>query len=146
MVNKFNRVWSNQTNLGKIFGLSAVAIGKILIEHGLKDHKSGQATLEAIEGGYAKSTPLKSGTPFFMWNLNKVKNLIGKKHAPLSQVEYWVNEVKKVILESERLLEEGRDKLACILMDHAYEEVPQKIRAEVRRKIEIMEVRNLQSN
>jgi hypothetical protein len=44
MTKKFNQVWINQTDLGKKFGLSAVNIGKILIEHQLKDPKSGGAT------------------------------------------------------------------------------------------------------
>ena len=36
---KFNQIWSNQTNLGKKFRLSAIAIGKLLIDNGLKDKK-----------------------------------------------------------------------------------------------------------
>jgi hypothetical protein len=64
MTKKFNQVWISQTDLGKKFGLSTVNIGEILIEHQLKGPKSGGATQKAIEGGYAKSTPLKSGTPF----------------------------------------------------------------------------------
>lgn len=35
MIKKFNQVWANQTNLGKKFGLSAVDVGKILIEYEL---------------------------------------------------------------------------------------------------------------
>jgi len=136
MTKKFSQVWVNQTELGKKFGLSAVAIGKILIEHELKDSKNGQATQKAIEGGYAKSTPLKNGTPFFMWHLQKTKDLVSKKHVLLSEVDYWANEVKKNLSDAERLFEEGQDKLACMIADHAYEEVPQKIRVEVRAKIE----------
>jgi hypothetical protein len=133
---KFNQVWINQTDLGKKFELSAVNIGKILIEHQLKDSKSGGATQKAIEEGYAKSTPLKNGTSFFMWHFQKTKDLICKKHVPLSEIDYWVNEVKKKISEAKRLFEEGQDKLASLIMDHAYEEVPQKIRAEVKAKVE----------
>ena len=29
---KFNQMWSNQTNLGKKFGLSAIAVSKLLIQ------------------------------------------------------------------------------------------------------------------
>lgn len=135
MTKKFNQVWVNQTELGKKFGLSAIAIGKILVEHELKA-KNGQATQKAIEGGYAKSTPLKNGTPFFMWHLQRTKDLVSKKHVLLSKVDYWVNEVKKILSEAERLFEEGQDKLACMITDHVYEEVPQKIRVEVKAKIE----------
>lgn len=117
---KFNQIWVNQTGLGKKFGLSAVQVGQILVEHELKDPKSGQATQKAVKGGYAKSTPLKNGVLFFMWNLQKTKDLISKKHTLLSEVGYWVNEVKKSLLEA----------------DHIYEEVPQKIRTEVKMKVE----------
>jgi hypothetical protein len=44
---KFNQIWSNQTNLGKRFGLSAIAVGKILVKEGLKDQKTKSATEKA---------------------------------------------------------------------------------------------------
>ena len=136
MTKKFSQVWVNQTELGKKFGLSAMDIGKILIEQELKDPKSGRATQKAIESGYAKSTPLKNGTPFFMWHLQRTKDLISKKHVLLSEVDYWVNEVKKSLLEASCLLKEGQDKMAYLIADHVYEEVPQKVRAEVKTKVE----------
>jgi len=40
---KFTQIWSNQTDLGKKFGISAVAVGKILIQHELKDPQTKQA-------------------------------------------------------------------------------------------------------
>ena len=92
---KFNQIWSNQTNLGKKFRLSAIAIGKLLIDNGLKDQKTKMATTKAIDEGYAKDTPLKDGTPYFMWNIEKVRPLIEKDHKPLSKVDYWVNEVQR---------------------------------------------------
>ena len=63
---KFDQIWSNQTDLGKRFGLSAIAVGKLLVEEGLKDQKTKLATEKALNEGYAKSTPLKDGTPYFM--------------------------------------------------------------------------------
>ena len=133
---KFDHVWISQTNLGKQFGLSAIEVGKILIEHQLKDPKNGWATQHAIDNGYAKSTPLKNGTPFFMWHLKKTKSLLIKKHSPLSKVDYWVNEAKKIFGESECLMKEGRDKLARITADLAYEEVPRELLDEVKAKVE----------
>lgn len=61
---KFSDIWINQTNLGKQFNLSAVAIGKKLKEMGLRE-ASGAPSTKALEEGYCKSTPLKDGTPFF---------------------------------------------------------------------------------
>lgn len=133
---KFNQIWSNQTNLGKKFGLSAIAIGKLLIDNGLKDQKTKMATTKAIDEGYAKDTPLKDGTPYFMWNIEKVRPLIEKDHKPLSKVDYWVNEVRETVREAERLDREGQDKLAYIIYDSAYDDVPKEIREEVRSIIE----------
>ncbi len=45
---KFNQIWSNQTNLGKRFGLSAIAVGILFVEEGLKDQKTKSATEKAI--------------------------------------------------------------------------------------------------
>lgn len=133
---KFAQMWSNQTNLGKKFGLSAIAIGKLLVEEGLKDSKTKLATEKAINEGYAKSTPLKDGTPYFMWNIEKVRPLIEKDHKPLNKVEYWVNEVREVVKEAEKLAAEGQDKIAYMMYDSAYDDVPQNIREEVRAIIE----------
>jgi ribonuclease HI len=73
----FRESWANQTELGKQMGLSAVAVGRKLKELGLRDAQ-GAATDAALRDGYCKSTPLKNGTPFFMWNVRKVTALLGK--------------------------------------------------------------------
>jgi hypothetical protein len=72
---KFADVWANQTNLGKQFGLSAIAMGKKLKELGLRS-EDGNPTAQAICQGYCTSTPLKEGTPFFMWNRQQVEELM----------------------------------------------------------------------
>lgn len=73
---KFSDIWVNQTTLGKQFGISALAMGKKLKELGLRSNETGTPTQEAIENGFCKSTPLKDGTPFFMWNKAKVAELM----------------------------------------------------------------------
>ncbi len=72
---KFSDIWVNQTTLGKQFGLSAVAIGKKLKELGLRS-EDGKPTEQALSEEFCKSTPLKDGTPFFMWNKQKVAGLM----------------------------------------------------------------------
>lgn len=140
MPKKFNQIWVNQTKLAKEFELSAINIGKILIEHELKDPKNGQATSKAIQEGYAKSTPLKNGSSFFMWHHQKTKNLISKKHEPLNIIDFWVNEVKDCLLEIENLMKEGQDKMASLISDHIYEEVPKNLREKVKAKIEALTI------
>ena len=73
---KFDQVWKSQTDLGKKSGASAVAVGKILIENGLKDPVTKQATQKALDEGYAVSTPMRNGKPHYMWNAQKVKPMI----------------------------------------------------------------------
>lgn len=133
--NKFKNTWVNQTELGKSFGLSAVAVGKILAEAGLRDAGSKKATGKALEEGFATATPLKDGTPFFLWNKHKVKEVIAKDHKPLSKVDYWVNEVRKTFKEAGRLAEEGNDKIAYMMADFAYDEVPKDVLKEVKAKV-----------
>ena len=100
---KFNQMWSNQTNFGKKFGLSAIAVGKLLIEAGLKDPITKQATEKAISEGYAKSTPLKDGTPYFMWSIEEVRPLIAKDHEPISKVDYYVRRVQDALKQGQEL-------------------------------------------
>lgn len=72
---KFCQTWCTQTQLGQKYGLTAIEVGKILISYGLKDPTTGYATQEAIDDGYAKSTPLNDGTPFYMWSRSKLAKL-----------------------------------------------------------------------
>ena len=61
-----------------MFGMTAIEVGRILIAHGLKDEKTKEATKEALSNGYARFTPLKDGTPFFMWDKEKVTEIVVK--------------------------------------------------------------------
>lgn len=69
--NKFKATWKNQKELGIIYGKSAIAVGKALIELGLKDSSTKQPTQQALSEQIAKSTPLKDGTAFFLWHKTK---------------------------------------------------------------------------
>ena len=133
---KFNQMWSNQTNLGKKFGLSAIAVGKLLIEAGLKDPTTKLATEKALKEGYAKSTPLKDDTPYFMWNIEKVRPLIAKDHEQISKVDYWVNEVLAIYKEAQELDDAGNEKIARFMCEEAFEDVPKMILEDVRAKVE----------
>ena len=71
---KFAYVWANKPILGKQFGLSAMAMGKRLKELGLRG-EDGNPTAQALGQGYCTPTPLKDGTPFYMWNRQQVEEL-----------------------------------------------------------------------
>src|SRR5215471_2104633 len=72
---KFTDIWANQTDLGKRLGLSAIAMGKKLKELGLRG-EDGHPTTLALGNGYCTPTPLKDGTPFYMWNRQQVEGLM----------------------------------------------------------------------
>ena len=132
---KFNQLWSNQTELGKKFGISAVAVGKILIQHGLKDLQTKQATEKAVSSGYTKVTPLKDGTPHSMWNIQKIKSLIAQQHSQLDEVDYWVQEVKKILVDAQKESDAGNDKIGYMMADFAFDDVPKHIRQKVKEKL-----------
>ena len=69
--NKFKSTWKNQKEIGSIYGKSAIAVGKALIELGLKNASTKNPTTLALSEGIAKSTPLKDGTPFYLWHKAK---------------------------------------------------------------------------
>lgn len=69
--NKFKATWKNQKEIGLIYGKSAIAVGKALVELGLKDSSTKNPTTTALSEEIAKSTPLKDGTPFYLWHKTK---------------------------------------------------------------------------
>ncbi|MDJ0688607.1 MAG: hypothetical protein QNJ41_08860 [Xenococcaceae cyanobacterium MO_188.B32] len=69
--NKFKATWKNQKEIGLIYGKSAIAVGKALVELGLKDSSTKNPTTLALSEEIAKSTPLKDGTPFYLWHKTK---------------------------------------------------------------------------
>lgn len=131
---EFGNLWKNQTELGKRFGISAIAVGKILIEQGLKDGKV--ATKRALDEGYATYTPLKDGTPFYLWNVEKVCQVIGQGHRHLTETEIWVNKVKATLMAAQEYLDRGEDKIGYMMADCAYDDVPKNIREEVKKIVE----------
>ncbi|HAX77341.1 MAG TPA: hypothetical protein DCY88_16280 [Cyanobacteria bacterium UBA11372] len=120
---KFSDIWVNQTVLGKQFGLSAIAMGKQLKELGLRSKETGTPTQEAIENGFCQSTPLKDGTPFFMWNKAKVAELMqaqGHEKLDAKEIKYreladdWMRVYKRFQeavsgIEDEMCYEEAQD-------------------------------------
>ncbi len=119
---KFTDVWANQTNLGNQFGLTAIAMGKKLKELRLRG-EDGNPTEQALSEGYCTSTPLMDGTPFFMWNRQKIEELMrAHGHQRLDPQEVkareladsWVRVHKQwqeaiYGVEEELLIEEAQD-------------------------------------
>ena len=133
---KFKDVWANQTDIGKLFGLSAIKVGNKLTEHGLKDPDTKKATEKALKEGFVKETPLKDGTYFCMWNKQKIKSLLLSDIKPISNEQIWINEALKRCKEIKRMDDEGEDKLSSLMWESLYDDIPKEYRTKVQEAIE----------
>ncbi len=78
-------------------------------ELGLRGEDGNPTTL-ALGNGYCTPTPLKDGTPFFMWNKQQVEELMQARELAESWVrvhQQWQEAVYGV--QEELLVEEARD-------------------------------------
>ncbi len=120
---KFREIWVNQSRLGEEFNMSAIAIGKKLKALGLRE-ADGTPTLTAQQEGYCTATPLKDGTPFFLWHREKVKaRLQAEGFQALNEQEMRCKELAERLIEAEHLFDEGQDKLAYLMHDSVVEEI-----------------------
>ena len=94
---KFKDEWKTQTQIGELFNLTSIKVGKILIDNNLKNKTTNLASDFAIEHGFAKQCSLKNGKIFFMWNLDKICSLINKTHEKLSKKQLELNKIKNTI-------------------------------------------------
>lgn len=125
---KFKNKWTSQTKLGEPYGLSAVAVGKKLIEAGLKDPETKEPTERALEEGYATQTNLKDGTRFFMWSKKKVGIILGETCKKLDEISLWVSITKKGLKKADEYAINGEDKLARLTEEFLVDEIPKHIR------------------
>lgn len=139
---RFKYVWVNQTNLGREFNMSSIAIGKYLIKEKLKESGTGFATDKAVNEGYATLTPLKDGTKFYMWNKERVSGLLKQEHQPATEVEKCYADVIKTLKEI-RLDDEGRDKEAYMYFDCFWDEIPKDIRPQLKEMLKNSEFKEM---
>ncbi len=120
---RFRDIWVNQTELGRHFGMSAVAIGKKLCEVGLRTEQK-DPTERAKTEGYCRFTPMKDGTPFYLWNKEKVAALLRESGmSQLGQQEVDARSTAQMLIDLDRQAEEtGLDKLLYFAVD----EIPER--------------------
>lgn len=113
--NNWARTWINQTDLGREFGLSSVAIGKRLSELGLKDGR--EATVSALADGFAVAAPLANGIKNFRWNRERCLALLSESglhrldHRAVREAKFDA-EARSIAKEISKLFDDGQDKLA----------------------------------
>ena len=99
--------------------MSAIAVGKKLVEMGLKGADK-QPTERALSEGFCRSTPLKkTGTPFFLWNKNKVAELLrssGLQQLDSAEAEAYET-ARALIAAAKEAAETGMDKLFFFMVD-----------------------------
>lgn len=96
----------------------------------MRDAVTKMPTPEALRDGWAIATPLKDGRQHFMWSRAKVATLLADR-SKLSRVEQVAQDVRRSMREADRLLEQGEDKLASIVLDLAWDDIPASLRDEV---------------
>src|SRR5712692_975952 len=121
---RFRDIWMNQTELGRHFGISAVAVGKKLSEVGLRDLQQKEPTELAKIEGYCRFTPMKDGTPFYLWNKEKVAALFRQAGmSQLSKEEVEARATAEQLIELAKQAEEtGIDKLLYFFVN----DIPQR--------------------
>lgn len=132
---KFTKTWGNLTKIGALFGISSIALGKILVEEGLRDPINKFPTTNALSQGYCISTPLKTGEVFYMWNIKLVSDLLTKKFSKLSAVDVEVNRLTKLYKQAHKELDDGSDKLGYMMLDSLFEDTPPHILTKVKDKM-----------
>ncbi len=139
MASKFRKTWGTQTEIGRHFNLSAIAVGKLLTSSGLRNAETREPTEKALGEGFATSTPLKNGTPFFMWNREKIGMLLRAEGietaTPIEEATARVlSEMRRYL--TMRFENDKMERLAWQASGNVFEdvlgEVDKRIRAEVR--------------
>jgi hypothetical protein len=115
---RFRDVWVNQTELGKHFNMSAIAMGKKLVDLGLRTAAKEPTELATAEG-YCQFTPMKDGTPFYLWNKAKVASLLRSSGVTqLSRAEVQARDTAQALTQAYAQAEAtGIDKLWYFVVD-----------------------------
>jgi hypothetical protein len=136
----FRNIWASQTEIGRKFGVSAVVLGRILLKHGLRDDEHRPTPL-AGDKGFAVFTPLKDGTPHWMWSRERIFDLLQSDGWRLrTPLEFHVD---RIVAEWEHLVRadeeaEARrptdlfDPFRCPLMARLVDTAPKSLRKQVR--------------
>lgn len=118
----FSKRWASLTDIGSGFGLSGIAVGKLLNQAGWRS-EDGQPSERAIRSGLAIATPLANGRAHFMWNRAATRDLLNQRLGKPDPVLARANGLARAILvakrQADRYANEGQDKLGIFCWDGA---------------------------
>jgi hypothetical protein len=117
MKNYDNEPYSSQTVIGASLGLSAIQLGKMLTELGLKS-KFGPTKI-AIDQKYAVIIKNRRYTNI-IWNTKKVKSIISQTYAHLATEEHWIDYITNCIKKTSK----NNDHPCYISLQYFYFDVP----------------------
>lgn len=128
--------WGTQTWIGQRFGLSAVAVGKILTTVGLR--KGSEATAKAVLTGHAKRCYTADQRPYFMWDMDAVGEVVEEAlvHHGGPKIDKFVEQVRMTLNDAEKYRIEGNEYLSEILEGQAYADIPPGLARVVRRRLD----------
>lgn len=125
--NSFRKTWRTLTELGQEFDISALKLGNLLKQHGLRE-KSGEPTQRAKDGGFFEKIVPNEGKPYYLWHRDQtVEFLISQgveKNGVSTREATKTTEARKLArewIEAQRLDDEG-SKLGYMM---AYELEPE---------------------
>ncbi|GAC1460901.1 MAG: hypothetical protein NVSMB70_06680 [Chamaesiphon sp.] len=111
--NNFRKTWKTLTELGQEFGVSAVKLGNLLKQHGLRE-KDGEPSQLASDGGFFEKITPNEGKPYYLWHHKKTSEYLvsqGVDKAGVSAKEAEkMTEARKLAryyMEAQKLDDEG---------------------------------------
>ena len=126
-----NSPWLSLSDLGRLYGISAVHCGRILEKNGWRDHR-GRPTPTALEAGAASSiAPHSQGRSVF-WSRSLCTDLLNSNgYTPISrsqQVEQWTQLLEALQLGSPSV---------CATADQMAEDMPKELIEEVNQQLKL---------
>lgn len=121
----FRSEWRTLTELGAEFGKSAVAFGKLLKEHGLRD-SDGEPTV--VANGLFQRIEAKQGKPYYLWNHKGIVAFLRSKGIePVSDSKDALKDTEarklaRSYIEAQKLDDQG-DKLGYMMLGEMVDDI-----------------------
>jgi hypothetical protein len=71
----FRKTWRTLTEMGQVFGVSAIKFGNLLKQHGLRE-QDGTASQSAKDGNFCQEIVPKEGKPYYLWHSEKTSDYL----------------------------------------------------------------------
>ena len=124
----FRKTWRTLTEMGQVFGMSAIKFGNLLKQYGLRE-KNGAATQLAKDGAFCQEIVPKEGKPYYLWHSEKTSDYLVERGVVKSGISdrdaSKMTEARKLArsyLEAVKLDDEG-NKLGYMMMGDLVDDI-----------------------